>query len=264
MAKIAKPEIYHVASTVVRQGPLQQYLESVGAGEWVSTDAPSPAELLIEVAGRSCYRSFKPGLNPNVTKVREGNAIYLANILKQRHGSVLEHGYDTFILHKVSRVLTHELVRHRLSNFSQESLRFVRLDKIDAYWPRVFEHHPKRDQLFAVFYEAVELLEQKQIQLAEILEIDDEETFHSKKELTSAMRRLAPLGLATTIMITTNHRNWRHLVQQRTHRAAEEEIRLAFSRIWEILRETYPNIYQDGVAEMIDGAWEVRFAYEKV
>ena len=83
----------------------------------------------MEFGGRLCYRSWEPGLNPNVTKVRTDQDEYLRNILKQKHGSVLEHISYSFVFHNVSRVLTHELVRHRAGTaISQESMRFVRLD----------------------------------------------------------------------------------------------------------------------------------------
>ena len=64
------------------------------------------------------------GANPNVSKVRADRREYFANILRSAHGSVLEHANYSFALRNVSRVLTHELVRHRAgSAFSQESLR---------------------------------------------------------------------------------------------------------------------------------------------
>ena len=61
----------------------------------------------------NCYRSWEPGLNPNVTRIRTDQAKYLENILASAHGSVLEHVSFTFVLHNVSRVFTHEVVRHR-------------------------------------------------------------------------------------------------------------------------------------------------------
>ena len=63
----------------------------------------------------NCYRSWEPGLNPNVRKVPvKDQEAYLQNILKQQHGSVLEHAAASrFVLHNVSRVFTHEIVRHR-------------------------------------------------------------------------------------------------------------------------------------------------------
>ena len=48
-----------------------------------------------------CYRSWEPGLNPNVRKVRDDQDAYLQNILRQQHGSVLEHVSFTFVLHNV-------------------------------------------------------------------------------------------------------------------------------------------------------------------
>ena len=55
-----------------------------------------------------CYRSWEPGLNPNVRKVREDQEAYLQNILKQQHGSVLQHASFTFVLHNVSRVFCYD------------------------------------------------------------------------------------------------------------------------------------------------------------
>ena len=48
-------------------------------------------ELLIEAAGRACYRSWEEGLNPNVTRIRKDQAQYFINLLNSGHGSVLEH-----------------------------------------------------------------------------------------------------------------------------------------------------------------------------
>ena len=76
---------------------------------------------------------LEAGLNKNVSKVRTDHDEYLRNILKQRHGSVLEHVTYSFVFHNVIRVLTHELVRHRPGvAISQESMRFVRLDDIPS------------------------------------------------------------------------------------------------------------------------------------
>jgi thymidylate synthase (FAD) len=85
-----------------------------------------------------CYRSWEPGLNPNVSRVRTDSAQYLGNVVRSQHGSVLEHANFTFVLHNVSRVLTHELIRHRAgSAFSQESLRYVRLVRHPVLVPRM-------------------------------------------------------------------------------------------------------------------------------
>src|SRR3989344_2984732 len=104
------PRVFLVGETQVVQEGLAAFLTHAGVPEWTS-DAPSDSERMVEVMGRLCYRSWEPGLNPNVTKVREHNSDYVANILKTAHGSVLEHAVLNFIFADVSRVFTHELVR---------------------------------------------------------------------------------------------------------------------------------------------------------
>src|SRR5262249_4923695 len=145
------------------------------------------AELLVEFAGRACYRSWRPGLNPNVTRVREDRGEYFANILASGHGSVLEHASFTFVLHDVSRAFTHELVRHRAGTaVSQESLRYVRLTDIGFRVPPALQ--PLRERVLSV----VEQLEDLQASAARELELDGEGVpFSVKKEVTSALRRLA-------------------------------------------------------------------------
>ncbi|MFE2749505.1 FAD-dependent thymidylate synthase [Streptomyces scopuliridis] len=54
-----------------------------------------------------------PGLNSNITRIRTDQEEHLRNILASAHGSVLEHASFFFILHNASRVVTHELARHR-------------------------------------------------------------------------------------------------------------------------------------------------------
>src|SRR3989344_7080667 len=132
--RLVEPKVFLVGETRIVPSGLRSYLKHIGIPNWQS-DAPTDVEKIIEVMGRLCYRSFEPGLNPNVTKVREHNKDYLANIIEVQHGSVLEHAFINFIFADVSRVFTHELVRHRVGvAISQESLRFVRLTDI-GFWP---------------------------------------------------------------------------------------------------------------------------------
>jgi thymidylate synthase (FAD) len=264
MKVVEKPQVFHVAQTRIIESGMQGYFDALGIPDWV-TDAPSDAERLIEVLGRGCYRSFQVGMNKNVTKIREGNQPYIGNILKTKHGSVVEHATDSYIFLDVSRVLTHELVRNRVGNsFSQESLRYVRLDSLQGWFPKVFQDHPKRDQLFAYFVQKFTTREEEQIELAQILEIDSIPDFKTKKKLTSAMRRFAPLGLATMIGYSGNHRALRWAIEQRTDDVAEEEIRIVFGELAEEQRRCYPNLYQDMTSEIVDGLPKYLFANSKI
>lgn len=259
--ELVEPKVFLVGETRIVEEGLQAYLKHVGAPEW-KTDAPSDSERLCEVMGRLCYRSFKPGLNPNVTRVREGNDTYLAHIFEVGHGSVIEHAVINFIFADVSRVFTHELVRHRAgSAFSQESLRFVRLDRLSAYAPLHIRENEKGMEIFA---KTLEHLEQVQRDLAKIYAIDDEKKFDVKKKLTSAFRRIAPDGVATTIGWSCNFRALRHVIEMRTEPNAEEEIRLVFGKVFEVVKERYPNLLGDYETEMVDGLPWVRTKHGKV
>jgi thymidylate synthase (FAD) len=257
-----KPEVFLVGETGTRYDGLDDYLSSIGAPDW-ENDAPTEAEELLEVAGRGCYRSFAPGLNLNVTKVREGNAPYLANIADQRHGSVFEHASASFIFQNVSRVFTHELVRHRVGvGISQESLRYVRLDEIKFWMPSVFADDPVAA---AIVREAVEVSEAYQQRLAAHFGLDDPKmSFARKKQITSAMRRIAPEGLGTMIMWTANFRTLRHVIETRTDPAAEEEIRLVFGKVGEIAVHRWPNAFGDYEVEIVDGLPHYRTENRKI
>src|SRR5271168_1529537 len=131
------PAVFLIARPSIDVEGMRGYLEDVGGEAWLERRLAEAdgevrgGETLVEFGGRACYRSWEPGLNPNVTKVRTDQREYFANILRSAHGSVMEHANYSFALRNVSRVLTHELVRHRAgSAFSQESLRYVRLADI--------------------------------------------------------------------------------------------------------------------------------------
>lgn len=262
--ELVGPKVYLIGETKIVNDDLELYLKDLGVPEW-SSDAPTNIEELIEIMGRLCYRSFKPGLNPNVKKIREHNDEYLGNILNVRHGSVLEHGFLNFILKDVSRVLTHELVRHRVGvAISQESLRFVRLDQLRFWMPKSFTEHPKRELLMQMCVKKIEADERFQLRLAKILEVDTQDKFEVKKKLTSAMRRFAPDGLATTIGWSVNPRTLRHVIEMRTSPGAEEEIRLVFGKIAERVIERYPHLFGDYEVEMVDGLGWYKTPNQKV
>ena len=250
------PSVFLIARPAMDVEGMRAYLEDVGGESWLerqleeSGGAPNSAEMLVEFCGRACYRSWEPGLNVNVTRVRTDRRAYHENILRSAHGSVLEHANFSFALRNVSRVLTHELVRHRAgSAFSQESLRYVRLTDIGFRVPPALE--PVRERALQI----VEQLEEFQREAAEQLGLDEDGVpFHVKKEATSALRRLAPIGLSTDIIWTANVRTLRHVIEMRTAEGAEEELRLLFNTIAEIAQREAPLLFQD-FSRQDDGSW---------
>ncbi len=259
--EFVEPKIFLVGETRIVEDGLRDYLEHVGAADW-TTDAPSDSERLCEAMGRLCYRSFEPGLNPNVTRIREGNERYLGHILEVGHGSVIEHPVLNFVFADVSRVFTHELVRHRAGTAtSQESLRFVRLDRLSSYVPT---HIRENEEGLAIFTKTMKQLEEIQLQLAKTYAIDEEKKFDRKKKLTSAFRRVAPIGVATTVGWSCNFRTLRHVLEMRTEPSAEEEIRFVFAKLYELVKDRYPNLLGDYEVEMVDDLPWVKTTHRKV
>ncbi|NJP92288.1 FAD-dependent thymidylate synthase [Nonomuraea sp. FMUSA5-5] len=252
--RTVEPEVFIVARPSLDYDELARYLREVGGESWLERldRGDLDAQNLAEFAGRLCYRSFEPGLNPNVVRIRDNQDDYLRNILASAHGSVLEHLSFSFVLHNVSRVLTHELVRHRPGvAISQESLRFVRLDELPFWFP---EWAQADEELMKRATAVLEQLEQFQLWMAGHFGLDEEGVpFSEKKHRTSFMRRFAPEGLATGLVWTANVRTLRHTIEARTAAGAEEEIRLLFQRIGELMRKEAPALFGDYVVE--DGAW---------
>ena len=232
-------EIYLIAEPKLNNDEVQRFLTDIGAPEWKST-ANTDAQQLIEINGRLCYNSFKPGLNRNVTRVRESSDAYIKNLLKQQHGSVLEHAQFSFIFTGVSRICTHELVRHRVGiAISQESMRYViptpdrcAFDGFDGFDITL---QNKLGEFISMSFELYE----------EILGGDgyDDLPFSRKKELTSLARRILPSGILTTIGWSANVRTLRHVIELRTSDHAEIEIRELFTKVKDLMQTKYPTLF---------------------
>lgn len=257
--RFIEPEVHLVARPAIDWGAVKEYLNEVGGIEWYDRgNSPDgvglqDGDMLVEFGGRLCYRSWKPGLNANVSKVREDSGEYLTNVLRSGHGSVLEHANYSFVFHNVSRVFTHELVRHRAGMaYSQESMRFVRLTDIPFWFPNWAQDDPELMDRATIL---LEQMEEFQTWMADHFGLDAEGVpFSEKKAKTSFMRRFAPDGVSTGILATGNIRALRHEITMRTDVAAEEEIRLVFDRVAQIMQEEAPLLFADYTRQP-DGMW---------
>ncbi len=260
MGKLVHPKAFLIAETKVDYAAMDHALLHLGVDGWAS-DGGTDADVLTEFAGKSCYMSFDKNLNLNLSKVggRPNSAYIQDGIIGNKHGSVLEHSTVTFFLTNVSRVVTHELVRHRAGTaFSQTSGRYVRSDEVDMYVPFELAKFPGASD---VIKRAVREMEENVAELVEITGIEDMTDFGMKKRLTSAFRRILGNGQANHLVMTANHRAWRHVIEMRTSVHAEEEIRYIMADVAEQLKERFPTIYGDMI-ENADGEWV--FAHSKV
>jgi thymidylate synthase (FAD) len=239
-------EVFNIGRTMVDQSEVARWMERLGVSEDASTDIRSggisDSALLIALAAKRCYMSFEPGLNKNVNRIRRDMVKYFDNILASGHGSVLEHAVYSYAIEGLSRVATAELNRHRAGwAISEGSLRFIRFDQNIPYWlplslrpdetdnrdlaQRKYETRMIFDMVFKDaerFYGA----------LMDIWKMDEsDKNFDYKKKVTSCLRRIIPLGVATGGVWTGNIRALRHVLAVRTDPSAEEEIAHVFWKV---------------------------------
>lgn len=216
--------------------------------QWKS-DTGVAAETVAEFAGRLCYLSFGPDagfegghkLIPGRTTNRE----YLGNILKTRHGSVLEHAVWTFLFEGVSRALTHELVRHRHLSYSQLSQRYVDESEVAFVLPPEIAPEGPAFELFRQSCSrALDDYRQLLARIEEQVKDEPSATLRRKRARQTA-RSLLPNAAETKIVVTGNARAWRHFIELRGSETAESEIRILAVRLLGILVEEAPNLFGD-------------------
>jgi len=180
-----------------------------------------PTEELIEYAGRLCWDTTdKLGTNPG--RIQEW--------IKVGHESVIEHASATFYI-RASRVLTHELVRHRLASYSQRSQRYVKETEPKYIIPAELSAAGRNCQ--DTFHKAMEdawLAYQKLV------------NFGVKPEIA---RYVLPNACETQIVMTMNFRELRHFIKLRTSERALPEMRAVAGQIRRIMKEQAPKVFQD-------------------
>lgn len=181
-------------------------------------------DLMIEYAARLCYNSTdKLGKAPGfvMARIREG------------HEDVIEHCSASFLVEGISRTATHQLVRHRIASFSQESQRYVDQRKLDDDLVVVPDSIYYDDNAMFYFKGLVD----------HSLEVYDElRNLGIPKE---DARFVLPEGAKSRLVVSMNFRSWRHFLWLRLDKAAQWEIREAAHEILKVLYQEAPKTFQD-------------------
>lgn len=264
---MATPETFLIGCTQPDIGGLANYLRSTGQESFLNdfseaVNDPAVSEMaLVSFYAKLCYRSLVTGKNSNVSRIRdiEDN---IKGCFDSGHGSVFEHVTLNFITTNCSRVFTHELVRHRVGlAFSQTSGRYCTVEDAELVLPPELDDidlaAPQDDLAGLIGVEMNGMLADIKAKIAKwraTLKLDDPSTdFATKKRLTSALRRIMPNGATNEIGWSCNIRSLRHVIEMRTSRHAEWEIRKVFHDVAEIVRERWPLILYRGKCESVDG-----------
>lgn len=182
----------------------------------------------LERCGRVCYKSED--------KITEGSAEkFIGMILKSGHESVLEHEKLT-VKFICDRGVTHEIVRHRIASYSQESTRYCNYSK-DKFGNELTFIRPcfwaDDSEEYAVWKQAMEEIEKTYVKLI---------SFGAKPE---EARSILPNSLKTEIVCTMNLREWRHFFRLRTAERAHPQIREISVALLDELKKRIPVIFDD-------------------
>jgi thymidylate synthase (FAD) len=191
---------------------------------------PDKAAVLkmIERIGRTCYKSED---KMTLDSARD----FVKRLIRSGHHSVIEH--LGFTVHFVcDRGITHELVRHRLASFSQESTRYANYSK-DKFGKEITVIRPffwnRSSDLYSAWQQAMEFAEQKYLQLIGLGARPEE------------ARTVLPNSLKTELIMTCNLREWRHIFDLRCSRAAHPQMRELLFPLLDELHEKIPVVFED-------------------
>jgi len=194
------------------------HVEIIGVTSYPQHD--DGTEALLEHAGRACYRSESKG--------RPGK--FLQARIREGHESLIEHASVTFDISGISRACSHQLVRHRIASYSQESQRYVDMSNPEFVVPPSVDRDPEAQAIWDEF----------------IAQVAD--TYHRLRELgvrKEDARFVLPNATATRIIVTMNFRSLRHLFSVRCDKAAQWEIRELALEMLRQVHEIAPSVFGD-------------------
>lgn len=196
-------------------------------------------ERIIAQSARLCYSaSGIEELNEKLTEDSISNLI--RKIIKLGHYSVLEHATFTFGIEGISRVTSHQLVRHRLASFSQQSQRYVKI-KGEGFPYIVPESIAKNDNLNKIFTDAVNKLDEiYRLLMDNGIKAED-------------ARYILPQAVTTKIIITANARELLHIFKLRCCNRAQWEIREVAINMLKEVRKVAPILFEDAGPPCVSG-----------
>jgi len=182
----------------------------------------------IELAGRTCYKS-EDKITPDSARA------FVERIIKMGHESVIEHAHVT-VRFICDRGVTHELVRHRLASYSQESTRYANYAK-DRFGREITVIRPMfwagDSEEFRVWKQAMEAAESAYLALMDA------------GAKAQEARSVLPNSLKTEIVMTANLREWRHVFKLRCAGPAHPQMRQVMLPLLEAFHEQLPILFDD-------------------
>lgn len=181
----------------------------------------------IEIGGRTCYKSED--------KICDGSADpFIEKIKNFKHESVLEHGIVT-VRFVCDRGVSHELVRHRLASFSQESTRYCNYAK-GKFGTEITVVEPQTGLSPTALHLWTLSMEQTELKYMEMVEAGCS---------AQQARSVLPNSLKTEVVVSANPREWRHIFTTRTHRDAHPDMVATMRPVLKEFRARWPVLFND-------------------
>lgn len=197
---------------------------------------------LIYAACRQCYSGeFAADIAGKKIDDKK-KADFIRKIVQSGHESPLEHVKFTFAVEGVSRALTHQLVRHRLASYSQQSQRYVKADDFGYIIPPSIE---KNKEAKDEYLDIIKSIQKSYNKLNDIL---SKEGLKGEKANQDA-RFVLPQGVETKIVVTMNARELLHFFSQRCCQRAQWEIKALADKMLAICREKLPAVFAEAGAK---------------
>jgi thymidylate synthase (FAD) len=187
-------------------------------------------ELLCGAAALTSSKSGRP------SEIFEGMDLERARQIIKRvtgygHMSVIEHASFTFSIEDVSRAMTHQLVRHRLASYTQQSQRYVKYDTLKSYvTPPTIANNPDAQKIFEEALEHVSNVYNKLLEMG----IPKEDA-----------RYILPNAAKTNIVVTMNARELRHFFNLRCCARSQWELREVAIEMLRQVKRVAPSLFEN-------------------
>lgn len=206
-------------------------------------------EVVVALAAKLCYS--KVGVNEMMEKMTpESTQKFIHHLISLGHESPFEHASFTFYIEGISRACSHQLVRHRIASYSQQSQRYVDLSDtfryiipeeikgnekaIQLYEKSILEDVNHYKEIYGALYEGY---------TKDLIEPSKDTLNKLKKKALENARFALPNACETKIMVTMNARSLFHFFEERLCMRAQEEIRKVASQMLDSVLEVAPNIF---------------------
>ena len=184
-------------------------------------------EKACGVAAKTCTSSDMPSMDDDNSKA-------LMHALSSGHDSIAEHMTFTFAIEGISRACSHQLVRHRMASYSQQSQRYVEVNPFTYVKPKSIEDN---DDACEVYDNIMMEIYGAYAELLRLYDIPEEDA-----------RYILPNACKTNIIVTMNARELRHFFSLRCCERAQWEIKQVADMMLALVKEVAPTLFEDAGA----------------